>query len=80
LLSVQSTRSKLTFQTPPAEELRVQVIARCYKKNLLLRFSVGEEQQIASFELLGRICLDIISTNPVLLGKWRTVGDEFFRA
>jgi hypothetical protein len=64
----------------PAEELRVKVIARCYKKNLPLRFSGGEEQQIASFELLGRICLDIINTNPVLLGKWRTVGDEPFRA
>jgi hypothetical protein len=64
----------------PAEKLRVQVIARCYKKNLLLRFSVGEEQQIASFELLGRICLDIITTSPVLLGKGRTVGDEPFGA
>jgi hypothetical protein len=50
------------------------------RKNLPLRFSVGEEQQIVSFELLGRICLDIISTNPVLLGKRRTVGDEPFRA
>jgi hypothetical protein len=64
----------------PAEELRVKVIARRYKKNLPLRFSVGEVQQIASFQLLGRICLDIISINLVLLGKWRTVGDDPFRA